>query len=162
MRGLFFSEIYRQVPTLEPPQTRYLPFSKYPVRSFMLLLIEAGRLAYPARAPDDSLRLLGSSIYDAFASSLAGLSMLSGADHDRALDMAPEAYRLSMDPAEVRVASRSPEGAVIEMRNVWVFPESFQLGTLQGALRTLGLQAAIDVIRHSHASADFHIRWAPR
>lgn len=157
VRGLFFTEVHRLVPALQSARTRYIPFGKYPLRDFMSLLIEAGRMAHPGKSPDESLRLLGLSMFSAFSSSIVGISLFSGVTFERALDLAPQAYRHTIEPARVELVSRTSHEAVVKLRDVWAFPESFQVGVWTGGLVALKLNGSIECIRHSWSSVDFRL-----
>jgi len=157
VRGLFFTEILRLVPALQNARARYVAFSKYPLRDYMRLLIEAGRIAHPGKSPDESLRQLGLSTFGAFSSSIVGVALFSGVKYERALDLAPEAYRLSIAPARIEMVSRTAHEAVVQLRDLWAFPESYQVGVWTGGLRVLGLSGDIECIRHSWSSVDFHV-----
>ena len=77
VRGMFFGDLQRLVPPHRSPmQRRYLPFSMYPLREFMQLLLTTARDQYPAHAPDDALCALGRRGYGVFAASMAGMSLL--------------------------------------------------------------------------------------
>jgi len=163
VRGLYFSEILRLVPALRScNRRRYVPFSKYPLREYMQLLVDAAQFAHPGKEPERALRELGMTTYGTFAASMAGASLLSSpAFHDgRLLDLAPQAYPLTIEPGSVEIVSRSTHDAVVKLRDLWTFPESFQKGVWLGAMRMLGIDGSIDVIRHGWCSVDFHVRWS--
>lgn len=164
VRGVFFNEILRLVPLLRASRRpRYLPFSKYPLREFMQLLVDGARIAHPMKSPESALSLLGLTTYATFASSMAGASLLaSPAYHQgRVLELAPRAYPLALEPGGVEVVSYCSDEAVVKLRDVWPFPESFHRGVWLGAMQALGVTGSVDVIRHGWCHVDFHLRWGP-
>jgi uncharacterized protein (TIGR02265 family) len=162
VRGLYFGEIMRLVPWLRASNTRrYLPFSKYPLREYMQLLVDAGRAAHPSKTPHNALQALGLTTYSTFASSIAGMSLLSSMaiDVERVLELAPRAYPLTITPGSVEIVSRTPGEAIVQLRNMWTFPESYHVGVWLGAMEILSVEGTIDVIRHGWCNVDFHLRW---
>lgn len=162
VRGLYFSEIMRLAPWLRgTARRRYVPFSKYPLREFMQLLVDAGRQAHPSKSPHEALRLLGMTTYSTFASSMAGVSLLSSVsiDIERILELTPHIYPLAIEPARIEIAHRAPGEAIIQLRDVWTFPESYQVGVWLGGMSFVGVDGTIDVIRHGWCNVDFHLRW---
>ncbi len=165
VRGMFFTEILRLAPGLRVThKRRYLPFSKYPLRDYMQLLIDAGKSAHPTRTPEDGLRELGRTAYPTFTSSMAGIALFGGlsSNSERVLELIPKAYPLTVEPCRVELVSRGEREAVFKLRDLWTFPESYQLGVWLGGLQVLGVEGTIDVIRHSWCSVDFHVHWRLR
>lgn len=165
VRGMFCAEIVRLAPAVSPSaRTRYLPFSMYPLREFMQLLVEATRTMAPSRNPEDVLRELGQSAYATFASSMVGISLLSGAGNDApaVLSLLPRAYAMMFDPGTAEIVSQAKDEALVKLRDVWSFPESYNVGVWLGALDLLQLDGTVDVIRHSWCNVDLHVRWSGR
>lgn len=165
VRGMFFAEIVRLVPTVSTSvRARYLPFSMYPLREFMQLLVEGARTMAPSKNPEDALRELGQSAYATFASSMVGISLLSGAGDDATsvLTLLPRAYAMLFDPGTAEIVSHGKHEALVKLRDVWSFPESYNVGVWLGALDVLDVDGTVDVIRHSWCNVDLHVRWSVR
>ncbi len=161
VRGMFFTEILRLAPGVRAShRRRYLPFSKYPLRDYMQLLVDAGRSAFPSHAPEEGLRELGRTAFPIFTSSMAGIALFGGVgtNYERVLELIPKAYPLTIEPCRVELVSRVDNEAVFKLRDLWTYPESYQVGVWLGGLQVLGLDGTIDVIRHSWCSVDFHVR----
>lgn len=162
VRGLYFAEILRLAPMLRSMhQQRYVAFSKYPLRDFMQLLIDAGRTVHASKTPEQALYTLGLTTYSTFASSISGMALLSsiGIDIERVLDLVSRAYPLALEPSRVELVSRGIGEAVVQLRDVWTFPESYHVGVWLGGMDILGLTGEVDVIRHNWSSVDFHLKW---
>jgi uncharacterized protein (TIGR02265 family) len=163
VRGLYFTEIMRLVPSMRGnSRRRFVPFSKYPLREYMQLLIDAGRAAHPTKVPAQALQALGLTTFSAFSSSISGMSLLSsvGVDIERVLELVPKAYPLTVQPGRVEIVSRSAGEAVVQLRELWTYPESYHVGVWLGAMDILGIEGKIEVIRHGWCNVDFHVRWS--
>ncbi|MET0341901.1 MAG: DUF2378 family protein [Polyangiales bacterium] len=165
VRGMFFSDLQR----LAPPdhtqtQRRYLPFTMYPLREFMQLALLTAQRRSPSRAPADALRELGRRAYGVFASSMAGMSLLSTASAgcEALLARVPQAYAMVSTPGSVRVLSARSGEAVIALRDVWSFPESYNVGAWLGGMEALAVDGQVDVVQHSWCNVDLHVRFSPR
>ena len=49
--------------------------------------------------------------------------------------------------------------AVVALRDLWNFPDSYQVGVFEGAMETFGLRGDIRVRVHSLADVDLLITW---
>lgn len=65
-------------------------------------------------------------------------------------------------PGCASVLSCGTPEAIIALRDVWSFPESYNVGAWLGGFDALGVEASIDVIRHSWCNVDLHVRWSSR
>lgn len=161
VRGLFFRDILRLAPQLQATRARYLPFSSYPMREYMALLLDGARAAFPGQPPAAALRRMGHGVYEAFAASLAGSALFGIIQHEyiRVLELTPKAYPLTMTPGNVEVHFESDTHAVARLREVWPFPESFHLGIWEGAYRVLSVSGEVQVVPLTRSSVDLHLRW---
>jgi uncharacterized protein (TIGR02265 family) len=164
VRGMFLSEVHRLVPRLVKSRPRYIPFSMYPVGEYMHALLRAARARHPHKTPASALLELGFGVYSLFASSLAGTAILAAASSDftRVCHAAPKAYAVTLNPGTVKVVTVSANEAVIQLRDVWVFPEIFHTGIWLGAMQACNLHGRIEVVRRSPCDADYHMDWRRR
>ena len=73
IRGMFLSEALRLAPRLvksATQQTRYVPFSLYPVQDYMRLLLRIAAARSPSKSAGTALLELGFGVYSQFASSI--------------------------------------------------------------------------------------------
>jgi uncharacterized protein (TIGR02265 family) len=161
VRGLFFRDILRLAPQLQATRARYLPFTNYPMREYMALLLDGARGAFPGAPPAAALRRMGHGVYQAFASSMAGSALFGMIQHEyvRLLELTPKAYPLTMDPGRVEVHFKSDTTAVVQLRDVWPFPESFHLGIWEGAYKALEVSGDVRAVALTRSSADLHLTW---
>jgi uncharacterized protein (TIGR02265 family) len=164
IRGMFLSEIKRIAPRAVKIESRYLPFSLYPVREYMDILLRTARIKYPGKSPANALLQLGTGVYSQFASSIAGTAILAVAQRNfrRVCEVAPKAYSVTLKPGDATATGLSPGQAVIQLRNVWVFPEIFHAGIWLGAMREAGVRGQMKVKCQSLCDVDLHMRWQDR
>lgn len=161
-KGMFFEAITRGARNVGVVrEQRYVSFRDYPLRDFMLLVAEYARARYPGLPMRDALRRVGSEAYAALMSSVAGrvLFALAGGDMQSALRLAPEAYRHSLSHCAVTVRVDMRRQVVLEFRDVWNFPDCYQVGVVEGACRALGVDARIRTRVHSACDVDMLVRW---
>lgn len=163
VRGMFVRELFRIVPSLRM-ERRYLPFSNYPMREYVALVLNAARIAHPKLPAANAVFKVGLGVYSVFASSVVGTAIFSVAQHDfrRALEVSPKAYALSMSPVTVTIAELEPGYAEVQMRNFWLLPDVYQSGVLLGAMKVCGAEGTARVTRHAPCDVDIELRWQPR
>lgn len=161
IRGMFLSEVLRLEPSLQSPRARYIPFSMYPVHEYMELLLTAAQTREPNKSPGGALLALGLGVYSLFASSLTGLAIFSIAQNNfaRVSELSSKAYGITLKPGRATAVSVEPNEALIQLRDVWVFPDIFHCGIWLGAMQASNARGTIDVIRHSLCDVDFRVRW---
>jgi uncharacterized protein (TIGR02265 family) len=164
IRGMFLREVLRLEPRAAGSQTRYIPFSMYPVRDYMTLLLRAAQIRSPLRPPAHALLELGLGVYSLFASSLTGFAIFSVAQLNfaRVCEVASRAYGVTLKPGRAELAHASKGAAVIQLRDVWVFPDIFHCGIWLGAMEACHAVGSIEVTRQSLCDVDLSMRWEQR
>jgi uncharacterized protein (TIGR02265 family) len=167
VKGMFLSNIVDLVEQRSgerPGRSRYVAFANYPLREMVELLPQAAELAYPGLPVRQGMRQLGRLAYPTFASSTVGRVVMSmaGDDPRAALHVAPKAYRLVGNTGTARAVDTGDREAVLELRGVWGWPESYNVGVHEGALDALGVDGEVRVRVLSLCDADLLIRWRPR
>lgn len=161
-RGMFFEQVSRAARELGlPSDTRYVPFRNYPLRQYMELVVQYGRARYPEVPLRQALRRVGWEAFPALMGSVAGrvIFAFAGRGVQGALRLAPEAYKHSMSHAQVTTRICGASQAVLELRNVWNFPECYQIGVIEGACRSFGAEVRVRVRVRSSSSVDLLVRW---
>ncbi|HTV24062.1 MAG TPA: DUF2378 family protein [Polyangiaceae bacterium] len=161
-KGMFFEAVTRAGRNLGVVrEQRYVSFRDYSLRDFMQLVAEYARARYPGIPVRDALRRVGSEAYAALMSSVAGrvLFALTGGDVQTALRLAPEAYRHSLSHCAVSVRVDQRRQVVLEFRDVWNFPDCYQVGVVEGACRAFGVDARVRTLVHSACDVDMLVRW---
>jgi uncharacterized protein (TIGR02265 family) len=162
IRGLFLREVLSVAgPRIAAAERRYLPFSLYPARDYMDLLLRVARLKYPGHPASKALFELGWGVYSVFASSLAGTAIFSvvNVDYSRICQLSPRAYQVTLSPGTARCVYANEGEAMVELRSVWVFPEIFHAGIWLGAMEATRVTGTIELTSHSPCDVDFKLRW---
>jgi len=166
VRGMFLSEGLRLAPksVKSNVRTHYVPFSLYPVREYMQLLLQIARARYHSKPAASALLELGFGVYSQFASSIAGAAIFATVEQDfrRVCELSPKAYSVTLKPGGTEVVYAAPNDAVVKLRDVWVYPDIFHAGIWLGAMDACGVSGSIEVRRHSLSDVDFHMHWQQR
>lgn len=164
IRGMFLRDLIRAVPTVKIKAPYYIPFSLYPIRDYMDLILQIARARYPNETPANGVLRVGSSVYTTFMASLSGKAIFALADVDfrRAVELSPKAYEVTIKPGKVEVHSLTPKEAFIGMRSVWPFPDIFHVGVWLGGMQSFGVSGTIEATRRTLSDVDFRVRWWPK
>jgi uncharacterized protein (TIGR02265 family) len=143
---------------------RYLGFKDYPVTEYLELLAQAAVCVRPDLPAVETLRLLGHGVYDTFAKSLfAKVIMASlGSGHSGArtgLKWIAQVYKLTSNHAIARFHEPSETVAVVELEDVWSFPDSYHVGIFEGAANGFGGKVAAKIEPRSLSSAALTFEW---
>lgn len=165
VKGLFFQDILDACAKARVKQpgarNRYVQFIDYPAREYMELLVAAAGLLHPREPIRNGLRRLGRSSYPALADTLIGKAIfgVAGNDFGTILSLASRAYSVSTKPGEATLAERTERRAVVQLREIWAFPDSHQVGVFEGALIAVGRRGEVKVRAISPCDADFEVTW---
>lgn len=164
VKGLFFQDIVDAAGTLGPlpeARPRYLPFIDYPTREYMALLVACATRVHPKEPARNGLRRLGRLAYPTLAATLLGRAIfgMAGRDFGTILSLASRAYAASMKPGEASLMDRAAQRGVISLREVWTFPDAYQVGVFEGALIAVGLSGEVKVRVLSPCDVDFEVTW---
>jgi uncharacterized protein (TIGR02265 family) len=163
IRGLFPGELLKSVPGLQAPRRRYVPFSHYPMREYLELILRGAQLLNPGMTAGNAVLLLGLEVYELFATSLAGAAIFGIAQRNfrRMTELAPKAYEVTLKPGRVDVVQVNEQDALVQLRGVWAFPDIFHAGIWLGAMRTCECEGTIVITRHSLCDVDFEVHAEP-
>ena len=64
-----------------------------------------------------------------------------------------------LSAATATVQTLEPGRAVIALRNTWAFPEVYQVGVFEGAMRGFDESGEVRVAVHSACDVDIEMRW---
>jgi uncharacterized protein (TIGR02265 family) len=167
VKGMFLTnlvELCERRSGKRPGRDRYVAFFNYPLREMIELLPQAAELAYPGLPPREGMRRLGRAAYPTFSSSTVGrvLMSMAGSDPRAALHLAPKAYRLIGNSGEARVIDVNDSTCILELRDVWGWPDAYNVGVHEGAIDSFGVDGRVTVRSHSLADVDLKIEWWPR
>lgn len=148
-------------------ERRYLGFKDYPVREYLELLAQAAVTVRRHEPAWQTLRVLGHGVYDSFSQSLFGKVITAGLGkgHDGArtgLRMIAYVYKRTSNHAVVRVTEPSDDVAIVELSDVWSFPDAYHVGIFEGAARGFGGDVRVEIARRSLSEASLKFQWLER
>lgn len=164
VKGMFFRRIIdetRMVSGKALTNRSYFPFSDYPLSEWILLLHDAALQAYPHDPVRAGLRRLGRSMYATFVESMIGKVVFSVAAGNimQALPLYPRIWSVVSNHGAAAVDELVPGHAVIRLRHVWDFVDSFQVGALEGGMGFFGIEADVKVRVLGPSDADYEMTW---
>lgn len=163
VRGMFFSELLKSSPTAGIETKRYIPFTLYPVRDYMELILRVAQPRAAKLSPTTAVMRAGCSVYATFAASLAGTAIFSIArDFRRVVELSPNAYSVTLKPSSVEVAKLEPRAATVRLRGVWPFPDIFHVGIWLGAMEAFGVDGEIEAMRTSLSDVELQMSWSEK
>jgi uncharacterized protein (TIGR02265 family) len=141
---------------------RWVPFGSYALTDFMKLAHSAAGLVHPSHPAGEGLRRLGWLAYPSFAATMAGRVVLFalGSRMEDVMESATTAYKVTLPEATVRVLRRASKHYRLELRSVFSFVDTYQVGVLEGAFRAHGIEPSI-LVRNGDrkCDADLDVRW---
>jgi uncharacterized protein (TIGR02265 family) len=143
---------------VRPPQR----FRRYPLREYMELQLLAAVSVYPDKTVADGLRCLGRFVIPTFAQSLVGSVMMSMATctWEGALGGLARGYSLSLHPGEARVADFRRAHARVELRGIWSFGDTYQVGVIEGLMKWCEIDGRAVPTKLSRANTDITLEWS--
>jgi uncharacterized protein (TIGR02265 family) len=163
VRGMFFQQILEELGDNRPEWVSgsHIAFGSYPMRDFMRLLVEGAERLYPSVSVREGLRRLGHLNFPKFSNTMVGSAIfaVAGRDYGKVVSLAGKAYGVSMSPGRVSTVRIGPNHARVQMVDVWTFPECYQIGVFEGAMKACGVTGRIQIAQHSESSADYDLQW---
>jgi uncharacterized protein (TIGR02265 family) len=117
---------------------------------------------HPDKTVGEGLRRLGRLVIPTFARSLAGSVMMSMAScsWEGALGGLAKGYSLSLYPGQVRVADLRPGRARVELRGIYHFGDTYQVGVIEGLMRWCDVDGRAVPTKLSRANTDITLEWS--
>jgi len=137
------------------------PFKEYSLREYMEMLLDSAISLYPSDTVHDGLRKLGNLAIPTFAKSLAGsvLMAMVGRRWDLALTCVSRGYEVSLNPGKCIVAENANGRALLQLRNVWNFGDSYQVGVIEGLMQWCKLEGTVTAVLLAPCDVDLRIEW---
>jgi uncharacterized protein (TIGR02265 family) len=134
-------EAVRRGLTLQAARPRYLPFTFYSLREHVRCMLEMSPVLFPRKPLRLALRSMGRAAPAALLASTLGRVTLGAAEGPHAAVAAiAKTYEVNLKPGHAQVASRGEKYAVVELTDVYHFPDSHHIGIFEGALRHVGVR----------------------
>jgi uncharacterized protein (TIGR02265 family) len=140
----------------------YTAFKDYPSKEWLELLPECAKLAFPSLPLRVALFEIGAHVYTTFAESTIGSVVMSvaGRDIHAALKLVTRAYDSVGAGGRVKLVELEERRAVVEMRDLWDYPDCYQPGVLAAGVRAYGEKPQVRVREHARkCDIDIEISW---
>jgi len=136
-------------------------FKDYPLREYMELLLDSALTLYPRQTPSDGLRALGRLAIPTFARSIVGGVLMGtvGRSWELALKCVAKGYEVSLRPGKCLVTAMSPGRAVLQLRSVWNFGTSYQVGVIEGLMEWCQISGLVSPTALSPCNVDLKLEW---
>jgi uncharacterized protein (TIGR02265 family) len=117
---------------------------------------------HPDSTVAEGLQRLGRLVIPTFAESLAGRVMMTVArcSWEAALGGLARGYALSLHPGEARVTDVRRGHARVELRGIWSFGDTFQVGVIEGLMRWCEINGRAVASKLSRSNTDITLDWA--
>jgi uncharacterized protein (TIGR02265 family) len=145
-----------------PTDKRYFAFKDYPLQELMRLMVDAVGVLYPEISPRDGMIALGKQAFPTLASTTIGKVIFSVAGNNwiRALNLVTKAYDVSIKPGTASVQDLTESSARVELREIWNFGNSYQVGVFEGAMAQFGVRGSVQAMRVGRrCDVDLLMRW---
>jgi uncharacterized protein (TIGR02265 family) len=147
-----------------PTDKRYFSFKDYPLRELMRLMVDAVAVLYPEASPREGMIALGRLALPTLVSTTVGkvIFSIAGQSWVRALNLVTKAYEVSIKPGRASVQALTESGARVELREIWNFGDSYQVGVFEGAMEHFGVRGSVRPVRIGRrCDVDLIVQWEP-
>jgi uncharacterized protein (TIGR02265 family) len=163
VKGMYVSGIMESLDArgVKRPTTTIHKFKDYPLRGYMELLVDSAVTLYPKQSAKEGLRSLGRLAIPAFATSIVGSVIMGtvGRSWELALKCVAKGYEVSLRPGKATVVGGTPGQAVVQLRQVWNFGSSYQVGVIEGLMQWCGIEGQVVAVSTSLANVDLNVSW---
>lgn len=165
LKGMFVESFLKSLDRTghqRPTSARYISFKDYPLREVMRIMLDSVKTAWPQVPPREGLRLLGQAVYPTLADSTVGkvLFSVAGRSFKTALTLTGKAYGVSLNPGSANVTELTDKSAIVQLRDVWNFTDSYQVGVMEGAMEAYGVTGTVTPhITARRCDVDLHLAW---
>jgi uncharacterized protein (TIGR02265 family) len=139
----------------------YTAFKDYTSKEWLELLPECAKLAFPNLPLRSALFEIGAHVYTTFAESTIGSVVMSvaGRDVHAALKLVTRAYDSVGAGGRVKLVELEERRAVVQMRDVWDYPDCYQPGVLSAGVRAYGETPRVRICEHKKCDVDIELTW---
>jgi uncharacterized protein (TIGR02265 family) len=125
-------------------------------------LLDAALTLYPDQPVREALRRLGRLAVPSLAQSIIGGVLLGtiGRNWEMALKLVSKGYEVSLSPGSARISQLGKGHAVLELRDVWNFGDSYQVGVVEGLMNWCDIAGTAQPVLLSRGSVDLTLSWS--
>jgi len=167
VKGMFFHSALgqaRKKGVILPGREKYVAFQDYTVREHVQVLAECARLIYPGDSARQALRRLGRDAYRIFLESMVGRVLFSVAARrfESALHLTSKAYKVVGNMSSATIEDEQANSAVVHLRGVWNFPDSYHVGVFEEAVEDYGLKGEVLMRRNTADDVELKLVWSTK
>lgn len=164
-KGMYVGGVYQALESMGCPvldQEKVPAFKDYPLHGYMELLLDGAVTLYPRDTVQQGLRQLGQHGVSTFARSIVGGVIMGtvGRSWELALKWVSRGYEVSLNPGKAVVAEMTANRAVVQLRNVWNFGETYHVGMIEGLMQWCGIVGTVTADVISPCDVDLKVEWA--
>lgn len=165
VKGMYvdsFLTIVERCGAPRPTDKRFFSFKDYPLRDLMRMTLDTVTIIYPDTSPKEGLVRIGRHVYPTLASTTIGkvLFSVAGRSWERTLNLCEKAWEVSIRPGTTRLVELRGQSALIELRQIWNFTDTYQVGIFQGAMESFGLRGTVrPETKGRRCDVDLHLSW---
>jgi uncharacterized protein (TIGR02265 family) len=165
VKGMFFdgpiTEAFRRSGD-RPGKPSYVSFKDYPLTEHIQVLVACAMAGYPDVPIREGLRRLGHDAFRTFLESLAGkvLFSVAGRNFDAALGLVARSYGIAGPVGTATVIQRTPDAAVIHMKDIYNMPDCYHVGVFEAAMEYFRKDG--EVLTRVRTTSDVDIKMALR
>jgi uncharacterized protein (TIGR02265 family) len=128
-----------------PSTQRYVTFKDYPLRDYMRMLLDACPVLYPGCSLREGLKRQGRLVYPTLLDSTVGrvIFAIAGRNWQMALPLASRGWEISLKPGSAHLFDVTPKSAVLALRDIYNFADTYQVGIMEGAMETFLIEGTV-------------------
>lgn len=148
----------------ELAEKKYGAYRDYPMHELMRIELFAIEKLYPGVPSRAALRSLGRSAYRTFAESLVGRVIFGALGNNPAaiVKVASKGYRRTMSHGRGKSVFSDDTHAIVHLEDIYNFPDSYQIGVMEGGLDYLGYDAEVRLSVRSPTEVFVRLEWHRR
>ncbi|HWP04595.1 MAG TPA: DUF2378 family protein [Polyangiaceae bacterium] len=165
VKGMYVESLFSMLAqrgAARPTDKRYLSFKDYPLRELMRLMVDAVGVLYPETSPREGMIALGRLAFPTLVSTTVGkvIFSIAGSSWVRALNLVTKAYEISLKPGTATVEALTDTSARVELREIWNFGSSYQVGVFEGAMEHFGVHGSVQAVTVGRrCDVDLKMHW---
>lgn len=165
MKGFYLSALVKELASHGQHLTNrasFRDFGDYPLALAKEMLDETAQRLYPQERKSEALRRVGWIIYPTLLSTMVGRVIFGslGDDFPAVLRIASRGFEVSISRGSYEPIRIGERDAHVRVRDFPLYPESFLLGVVEGALARYNFEDGRVIVRKLSASdCDFFLEW---
>ncbi|HSC89865.1 MAG TPA: DUF2378 family protein [Polyangiaceae bacterium] len=167
VKGMYmdsFLSIVERCGAPRPTDKRFFTFKDYPLRDCMRMTLDSVCIIYPDISPREGLIRIGRHVYPTLSNTTIGkvLFSVAGRSWERTLNLCRKAWEVSITPGSASLIDLTERSAKVELRSIWNFTDTYQVGVMEGAMESFGVRGTVRPITQGRrCDVDLLLEWEP-